>query len=279
MRVNTISFAVFCYSAPLLRTVLCRTVANGLSMGFEVRKWPQCWAGNSKTASVALRSLVRLATPFSYLTPYFSEKTVSAVSASARVSACWISSRSDFTAVSIAEMVAATQLNSGIPAIQMSFEEFAWGHQFDGIWACASLLHVKRTLPVREAKPNLRRPTRGVNTVFRVTVLTQRSAPHRVTPSALRVFANTLVTLTYPSLAVMSLFIFDVGPFPGEPFQRHAEGEIYTGILRPLCWAGLLDEHRSRGAGLAAHTYQKAALWPLLFALQTDGRVRPAVRH
>jgi SAM-dependent methyltransferase len=45
-----------------------------------------------------------------------------------------------------AEMVAATQQNAGIPAIQMSFEEFAWGHQFDGIWACASLLHVKRTL-------------------------------------------------------------------------------------------------------------------------------------
>lgn len=61
--------------------------------------------------------------------------------------------------------------------------------------------------------------------------------------------------------------------------QRRAESELYTGILRPLCWAGLLDEHRSRGAGLAAHTYQKTALWPVLFALQTDGRVRPAVRH
>ena len=42
------------------------------------------------------------------------------------------------------EMVAATRLNAGIPAIQMSFEEFAWDHQVDGIWACASLLHVKR---------------------------------------------------------------------------------------------------------------------------------------
>jgi hypothetical protein len=61
--------------------------------------------------------------------------------------------------------------------------------------------------------------------------------------------------------------------------QLDAESEIYTGILRPLCWAGLLEEHRSRGSGLAAHTYQKTALWPLLFALQTDARVRPAVRH
>jgi hypothetical protein len=61
--------------------------------------------------------------------------------------------------------------------------------------------------------------------------------------------------------------------------QLDAESEIYTGILRPLCWAGLLEEHRSRGSGLAAHTYQKTVLWPLLFALQTDARVRPAVRH
>ena len=74
-----------------------RAVANTLSMGFEVRRWPQCSAGNSKNASIASRSLVRLATPFSYLTPYFSQKPVSAVSASAR----WISSRSDFTAVAI----------------------------------------------------------------------------------------------------------------------------------------------------------------------------------
>jgi SAM-dependent methyltransferase len=43
------------------------------------------------------------------------------------------------------EMVTATKQNAGISAIQMSFEEFAWDHQFDGIWACASLLHVKRT--------------------------------------------------------------------------------------------------------------------------------------
>ncbi len=32
---------------PLVRTVLCRTVANTLSMGFVVRKWSQCSAGKS----------------------------------------------------------------------------------------------------------------------------------------------------------------------------------------------------------------------------------------
>jgi hypothetical protein len=30
-----------------VRTVLCRTVANTLSMGFVVRKWSQCSAGKS----------------------------------------------------------------------------------------------------------------------------------------------------------------------------------------------------------------------------------------
>ena len=46
-RVKTISFAVFCDRAPLVRTVRCRTVANTLSIGFVVRRWSQCSAGKS----------------------------------------------------------------------------------------------------------------------------------------------------------------------------------------------------------------------------------------
>jgi hypothetical protein len=62
--------------------------------------------------------------------------------------------------------------------------------------------------------------------------------------------------------------------------QWYAESELYTGILRPLCWAGLLDERRSRGGGeLAVNTYQKTPLWSEVFALKTDGRVRRVVRH
>ena len=44
---KTISRAVVGDSAPLVRTVLCRTVANTLSIGFEVRRWSQCSAGKS----------------------------------------------------------------------------------------------------------------------------------------------------------------------------------------------------------------------------------------
>ena len=39
-------------------------------------------------------------------------------------------------------MVAATREHAGVQARQMRFEDFAWDHQFEGIWACASLLHV-----------------------------------------------------------------------------------------------------------------------------------------
>lgn len=39
-------------------------------------------------------------------------------------------------------MVAATQAYAAVPTRLMRFEEFAWDHPFEGIWACASLLHV-----------------------------------------------------------------------------------------------------------------------------------------
>ncbi len=39
-------------------------------------------------------------------------------------------------------MIAATQAHAGVPTRLMRFEDFAWEHPFEGIWACASLLHV-----------------------------------------------------------------------------------------------------------------------------------------
>ncbi|OLS52136.1 class I SAM-dependent methyltransferase [Rhodovulum sulfidophilum] len=39
-------------------------------------------------------------------------------------------------------MVAATQRYAATPTRLMRFEDFAWEHPFEGIWACASLLHV-----------------------------------------------------------------------------------------------------------------------------------------
>lgn len=40
------------------------------------------------------------------------------------------------------EMVAATLSHADVPTRLLRFEEFVWEHEFEGIWACASLLHV-----------------------------------------------------------------------------------------------------------------------------------------
>lgn len=39
-------------------------------------------------------------------------------------------------------MAAATQELAAVPTKLMRFEDFSWDHSFEGIWACASLLHV-----------------------------------------------------------------------------------------------------------------------------------------
>src|SRR5260370_21786311 len=69
------SLGVFADRAPFVLTVRCRTVANTLSIGFDVRRWFQCSAGKSKKASSASRSFVRQATALSYLAPYLSANT------------------------------------------------------------------------------------------------------------------------------------------------------------------------------------------------------------
>src|SRR5882762_2353977 len=81
---NTMSLAVLVDRAPFVLTVRCRTVANTLSIGFDVRRWSQCSAGKSKKASRASRSLVRQATALSYLALYLSANTSMAASAAAR---------------------------------------------------------------------------------------------------------------------------------------------------------------------------------------------------
>lgn len=40
------------------------------------------------------------------------------------------------------EMVKLASAYLGFPALQMRFEDVCWKDEFDGIWACASLLHV-----------------------------------------------------------------------------------------------------------------------------------------
>ncbi len=50
-------------------------------------------------------------------------------------------------------------------------------------------------------------------------------------------------------------------------------------VLRPLCWAGLLDEHRT-GTGLTRRRiYTKTPLWAAALALDTDRFLQPVTRH
>ena len=42
------------------------------------------------------------------------------------------------------EMVAATERLAGVRSLQMKFEDIDFHQDFDGVWACASLLHVPR---------------------------------------------------------------------------------------------------------------------------------------
>jgi SAM-dependent methyltransferase len=43
------------------------------------------------------------------------------------------------------EMVRIARKNTGLNVLQMSFQEMSFERRFDGIWACASLLHVHKT--------------------------------------------------------------------------------------------------------------------------------------
>lgn len=42
------------------------------------------------------------------------------------------------------EMVRRAIEHSRVPVIQMTFDDVSWREEFDGIWACASLLHVPK---------------------------------------------------------------------------------------------------------------------------------------
>ncbi len=51
------------------------------------------------------------------------------------------------------EMVRLATRHAGVPVLQMRFDAVDWLGRFDGVWACASLLHVPRAdLPAMVAK-------------------------------------------------------------------------------------------------------------------------------
>jgi len=54
---------------------------------------------------------------------------------------------------------------------------------------------------------------------------------------------------------------------------------VYSQVLRPLCWAGLLSEYKSGRGNLKDRVYIKTPLWKAALKLETDAMVSKAVRH
>lgn len=63
------------------------------------------------------------------------------------------------------EIVRLAREYTGLPVAHLTFQDVAWDHHFDGIWACASLLHVSLSaLP--DVLAQLRRAVRPGGVIF-----------------------------------------------------------------------------------------------------------------
>lgn len=63
-----------------------------------------------------------------------------------------------------------------------------------------------------------------------------------------------------------------------DPFFRFTS-MAYLHILRPLCWAGLLTEHRYGTPYPSERLYLKTPLWPIALRLPTDSELGSPVLH
>ena len=67
-------------------------------------------------------------------------------------------------------------------------------------------------------------------------------------------------------------------PDPSDSFYDSIASTLYVTVLRPLCWAGLLEEeapHHSR----SDEQFTKTELWRRTLRLDTDKHLRPRVVH
>ena len=54
---------------------------------------------------------------------------------------------------------------------------------------------------------------------------------------------------------------------------------LFSHVLRPLVWTGLLSEHKSGHGFVRDRVYLKTPLWKAALKLETDAVVSRAVRH
>tara|TARA_R110002051_G_scaffold30487_1_gene70504 strand:+ start:8294 stop:9013 length:720 start_codon:yes stop_codon:yes gene_type:complete len=67
-------------------------------------------------------------------------------------------------------------------------------------------------------------------------------------------------------------------PDPAEAVYDRIGSTLYVTVLRPLCWAGLLREDRSKDAR-SNEMFTKTELWRRTLRLDTDNHLRPRVAH
>lgn len=69
------------------------------------------------------------------------------------------------------------------------------------------------------------------------------------------------------------------GPKPDEGTFDHIPLTLFSQVLRPLVWTGLLSEHKSGQGFVSDRAYLKTPLWKAALKLETDAMVSRAVRH
>lgn len=99
-------------------------------------------------------------------------------------------------------------------------------------------------------------------------------------PGTWDIFLNVLNVETEPGATGAQLRrVFFGEPGPGAGFDRLARS-FYVQVLRPLCWAGLLQEHREADSFRHKDSlFLKTPLWREALILDTDADIVPVTRH
>ena len=93
------------------------------------------------------------------------------------------------------------------------------------------------------------------------------------------VWLNVLNVEAENAATELELYEVFYGPLGDEPMAWRATSAFYSCVLRPLCWAGVLLEHRTQGSRRSDAVYLKTPLWSAWLQLDTDNMVLPAQRH
>ena len=93
------------------------------------------------------------------------------------------------------------------------------------------------------------------------------------------VWLNVLNVEAENAATELELYQVFYGPLSDKPMAWRATSAFYSCVLRPLCWAGVLLEHRDQGSKRSDAVFLKTPLWPAWLQLDTDNLVEPAQRH